>query len=53
MLSDMLYGNKYKYILSRIDAASGYTVAGPLRTKQAKDMVDPGDLRRDSSDASS
>ena len=35
-----LYGNKYKYILSRIDVASRYKVARPLRTKQAKDVAD-------------
>ena len=33
---DTLYGNKYKYILAGIDAASRYKVAGPLRTKQAR-----------------
>ena len=38
--SDTLYGNKYKYILSRIDVASRYKVARPLRTKQAKDVAD-------------
>ena len=38
--SDTLYGNKYKYILSGIDVASRYKVARPLRTKQAKDVVD-------------
>ena len=35
MPSDTLYGNKYKYILAGIDAASRYKVARPLRTKQA------------------
>ena len=40
MPSDTLYGNKYKYILSGIDAASRYKVARPLRTKQAKDMAE-------------
>ena len=35
-----LYGNKYKYILSRIDVASRYNVARPLRTKKAKDVAD-------------
>ena len=40
MPSDTLYGNKYKYILSRIDVASRYKVARPLRTKQAKDVAD-------------
>ena len=33
MPSDSLYGNKYKYILAGIDAASRYKVARPLRTK--------------------
>ena len=39
MLSDTLHGNKYKYILSRINAASRYKVARPLRTKQAADVA--------------
>ena len=38
--SDTLYGNKYKYILAGIDAASRYKVARPLRTKQARDMAE-------------
>ena len=40
MPSDTLYGNKYKYILAGIDAASRYKVARPLRTKQAKDVAE-------------
>ena len=40
MPSDTLYGNKYKYILSGIDAASRYKVARPLRTKQARDVAE-------------
>ena len=40
MPSDTLYGNKYKYILARIDAASRYKVTRPLRTKQACDMAE-------------
>ena len=40
MSSDMLYGKKYKYILSGIDGTSRYEVARPLRTKQAKDVAD-------------
>ena len=40
MPSDTLYGNKYKYILAGIDAASRYKVARPLRTKQARDVAD-------------
>ena len=39
MPSDTLYGNKYKYILAGINAASRYKVARPLRTKQAKDVT--------------
>ena len=35
MLSDTLYGNKYKYILAGIDVTSRFKVARPLRTKQA------------------
>ena len=38
--SDTLYGNKYKYILAGIDAASRFEVARPLRTKQAKDVAE-------------
>ena len=40
MPSDSLYGNKYKYILSRINVASRYKVARPMRTKQAKDIAE-------------
>ena len=40
MLSDTLYGNKYKYILAEIDAASRYKVARLLRTKQACDVAE-------------
>ena len=40
MLSDTLYGNKYKYVLAGIDAASRYKVARPLRTKQARDVAE-------------
>ena len=40
MPSDSLYGNKYKYILARIDAASRYKVARPLRTKQVRDVAE-------------
>ena len=40
MPSDILHGNKYKYILSGINVASRYKVARPLRTKQAKDMAE-------------
>ena len=39
MPSDTLYGNKYKYILAGIDAASRYKVVRPLRTKQARDVA--------------
>ena len=40
MPSDTLYENKCKYILAGIDAASRYKVARPLRTKQARDVVE-------------
>ena len=40
MPSDTLYGNKYRYILARIDTTSRYKVARLLRTKQAKDVAD-------------
>ena len=40
MPSDTLYGNKYKYILAGIDAASRFKVARPLRTKQAHDVAE-------------
>ena len=40
MPSDTLYGNKYKYILAGIDAASRYKIARPLRTKQALDVAE-------------
>ena len=35
---DTLYGNKYKYILAGIDAASRYKVARLLRTNRQKDV---------------
>ena len=40
MPSDTLYGNKHKYILAGIDAASRYKVARPLRTKQTRDVAE-------------
>ena len=40
MPSDTSYGNKYKYILAGIDAASRYKLARPLRTKQAHDVAE-------------
>ena len=40
MPSDTLYGNKYKYILAGINAASRYKVARPLRKKQARDVAE-------------
>ena len=40
MPSDTLYGNKYKYILAGIDAASRFKVARLLRTKQACDVAE-------------
>ena len=36
---DTLYGNKHKYIIAGIDAASRYKVVRPLRTKQAHDVA--------------
>ena len=40
MPSDTLYGNKYKYILAGIDAASRYKVTRLLRTKQVRDVAE-------------
>ena len=40
MPSDTLYGNKYKYILAGIDAASRFKVARPLRMKQVRDVAE-------------
>ena len=40
MPSDTPYGNKYKYILARIDVASRYKVVKPLRTKKAVEVVE-------------
>ena len=40
MPSDTLYGNKYKYILAGIDAASRFKVVRLLRTKQAHDVAE-------------
>ena len=37
---DTLYGNKYKYILARIDVASRFKVVRLLRTKQARDIAE-------------
>ena len=37
---DTLCGNKYKYILARIDATSRFKVVRPLRTKQARDVAE-------------
>ena len=37
---DTLYGNKYKYVLAGIDAASRYKVPRPLRTKQVRDVAE-------------
>ena len=37
---DTLYGNKYKYILARINATSRFKVARLLRTKQACDVAE-------------
>ena len=40
MPSDTLHGNKYKYILAGIDAASRFKVTRPLRTKQVRDVAE-------------
>ena len=40
MPSDTLYGNKYKYILAGIDAASRFKVLRLLRTKQVRDIAE-------------
>ena len=40
MPSDVLYGNKHKYILAGIDAASRFKVVRPLITKQARDVAE-------------
>ena len=38
MPGDVVYGSKYKYILSGVDVASRYKIARPLRTKKASDV---------------
>ena len=40
MPSDTLYGNKHKYILAGIDAASRYKVTRLLQTTQACDVAE-------------
>ena len=40
ILSDSLYGSKYKYILAGIDATSRYKVARPLRIKQVHNVAE-------------
>ena len=37
---DILYGNKYKYILAGIDVTSRFKVARLLRTKQAHNVAE-------------
>ena len=37
---DTLYGNKCKYILAGVDAASRFKIARQLRTKQARDVAE-------------
>ena len=37
---DTIYGNKYKYILAGIDAASRFKVARLLRMEQVKDVAE-------------
>ena len=44
MPSDTLYRNKYKYILSEIDAASRYEIVRPLRMKQTADVAMIADI---------
>ena len=39
MLSDTLYGNKYKYVLAGVDATFRFKVARLLRAKQAKMLL--------------
>ena len=40
MPSYSLYGNKYKYIVAGIEAASRFKVARPLRTEQARGVAE-------------
>ena len=40
LASDTLYGNKYKYVLAGIDAASRSKVTRPLRYKQVRDVAE-------------
>ena len=40
MPADVLYGNKYKYILTGVDVASRYKVARPLLTKNASEVAE-------------
>ena len=40
MVSDTLYGNKYRYILAGIDAASRYKVVRLLRTMKAAEVAE-------------
>ena len=37
---DKVYQNTYKYVLNVVDAASGYKVSRPLRTKKAGEVAD-------------
>ena len=37
---DIVYGNKYKCILTGIDVASRYKLATPLRTKKYSEVAD-------------
>ena len=39
MSCDTLYGNKYKYVLSGIDAVYKYKEVRPMRTKQPADVA--------------
>ena len=40
MPTDSIYGNEYEYILFRIEVASRYKVARPMRAKLVKDVPD-------------
>ena len=40
MPSDTLYGNKHKYILAGINAASRFKIVRPLQTKQVRDVAE-------------
>ena len=39
MPHDFFEGNTYKYLLSRVDVASRYRVAKPLKTKKSMEVI--------------